>query len=123
VQDALGRAWERLDRGEVFHALDRWVLTVALNQVRSRFRRQRRELLVERVSESGRDADDAAAVIDLARVLARLPDRQRSSVVLHYYLDLSVADAAEVLGVTPGTVKTSLFRARATLADALDGHG
>jgi RNA polymerase sigma-70 factor (ECF subfamily) len=121
VQDALGRAWERLERGEEFRALDRWIVTVALNQVRSRFRRLRREELVDRITEAARRSDDGVAdQVDLARVLRRLPDRQRASVVLHYYLDLSVDEAADVMGVSPGTVKTSLHRARATLSGVLD---
>jgi RNA polymerase sigma-70 factor, ECF subfamily len=38
---------------------------------------------------------------------------------LRYFLDLSVDDIAAQLGVTSGTVKTSLHRARATLAEVL----
>ncbi len=119
VQEALVRAWERLERGEDFHALDRWVVTVALNLVRSRFRHLRREELVERVVEADGTGPATEDSVDLARALRRLPDRQRASVVLHYYLDLSVDDAAAVMGVAPGTVKTSLFRARQALAVGL----
>lgn len=117
VQDALGRAWERLERGDEIHALERWVVTVAFNQVRTRVRRTAREVLVDRIAERG--ADDARQDLDLARALRRLPHRQRASVVLHHYLDLSVDDAAAVMGVSPGTVKTSLSRARSSLAREL----
>jgi RNA polymerase sigma-70 factor, ECF subfamily len=123
VQDALGRAWERLERGEDIRALDRWVVTVAMNLVRSRFRRVRREQLVATVVDASRaGADSMADTVDLARALGRLPDRQRASVVLHYFLDLTVDAAAEAMGVSAGTVKTSLFRARQSLADGLDGR-
>lgn len=47
--------------------------------------------------------------------LAALPRRQREVAVLHYYLDLSVADVARSLQVSEGTVKTCLHRARASL--------
>ena len=46
----------------------------------------------------------------------RLPDRQRAAVALHYLEDLSVDEIAEILQVAPGTVKSSLFKARRTLA-------
>jgi RNA polymerase sigma-70 factor (ECF subfamily) len=48
-----------------------------------------------------------------------LPERQREIVLLHYYLDASVADTAAAMGISEGTVKTQLHRARAKLADAL----
>ena len=40
--------------------------------------------------------------------------------MLRYYEDLSEADIAELLGCSVGTVKSQLFKARATLAEALD---
>jgi len=53
------------------------------------------------------------------RAVRGLPKLQRRAVALHYLEDLSVAEAAEVLGVSIGTVKTSLSRARSSLAPSL----
>jgi RNA polymerase sigma-70 factor (ECF subfamily) len=123
VQDALARAWERSERGERIESLKAWVTKVALNLVRSGWRRA----LVERRHRSRARADERLAapprppddLLDLQRALAALPSRQREAVVLHYYLDLPVVQVASALGVTEGTVKTSLFRARHALALAL----
>ena len=49
------------------------------------------------------------------RVLAVLPVDQRAVVVLRHYLGLSEAQAAEALGIAPGTVKSRLSRAMKTL--------
>jgi len=57
--------------------------------------------------------------VDAMRALASLPRRQRQVTVLHYYLDLGVAEMAATLGVHEGTVKTSLHRARRALAATL----
>lgn len=54
--------------------------------------------------------------------LAALPRRQREATVLRYYLGLDVAEVATALGVTEGTAKTTLFRARQALAIALGDH-
>jgi DNA-directed RNA polymerase specialized sigma24 family protein len=48
-----------------------------------------------------------------------LPARQRAVLVLRYWADLSVAEAADVLGCSPGTVTSTASRAAARLAEAL----
>ena len=114
VHEALARAWER--GGRIEH-VERWVMAVALNLARNRWRRARRE-------ELGRDEDvpvDAVdgADVDLRRALAALPVRQREVVVLHYLLDKPVAEVAAIVGLSPGGTKHALFRARRSLAAAL----
>ncbi len=62
-----------------------------------------------------RDAD--RLVLDAVRAL---PRRQRECVILHYFADLGDVDVADTLGISAGSVKTHLHRARAALADALE---
>lgn len=54
---------------------------------------------------------DADASLDLRDALERLAPRQRATVVLRYYCDLSVEETAEVLACSPGTVKSQTARA------------
>jgi RNA polymerase sigma-70 factor, ECF subfamily len=117
VQEALARAWERDERGQRIESVEAWVTKVAMNLARSRWRRMRVE---RRHTESiAPIAEPSGDVIDLRRALDALPRRQRESTVLRYYLDLDVREIAETLGVSEGTVKTSLHRARRTLASVL----
>ena len=51
--------------------------------------------------------------------LTKLPRRQRQATVLRYYLGYDVAEIAQALGVSQGTIKTTLHRARHTMASAL----
>jgi RNA polymerase sigma factor (sigma-70 family) len=60
--------------------------------------------------------------VDVARALGSLPRRQREVAVLRYLLEMSTAEVAAALGITEGTVKSSLARARVHLADALAVH-
>jgi RNA polymerase sigma factor (sigma-70 family) len=62
-------------------------------------------------------ADEDA--IDLRRALTTLPRKQREAAVLRYYLGLDVAEVARTMGISEGTAKTSLFRARRKLATQL----
>ena len=121
VQDALLRAWQRSERGEEIESLNAWVTTVALNQARSGLRR----VLAERRARSRLGHDVSVATpsgerIDVERALTALPRRQREAVVLRYYLQFDTREVAAALSVNEGTVKSTLFRARATLAELLD---
>ncbi|MFP3907976.1 MAG: RNA polymerase sigma factor [Acidimicrobiales bacterium] len=49
-----------------------------------------------------------------------LPRRQRDCVVLHYFADLGDGDIAHTLGISTGSVKTHLHRARTSLAETLE---
>jgi len=68
------------------------------------------------------EADVLAVVRDraVAAAVAALPPRQRACVVLHYFAGLSDAEVAADLGVSVGSVKTHLHRARAALARRLE---
>jgi RNA polymerase sigma-70 factor (ECF subfamily) len=120
VAEALARAWERADRGEEIRSLPAWVTHTALNLSRSRLRRMRTEARATARSRKGESTPPASEErLDVERALARLPRRQREATVLRYYLGMDVAEVATVLGVSEGTIKTTLHRARHTLATAL----
>jgi RNA polymerase sigma-70 factor (ECF subfamily) len=119
VQEAFARAWERQARGQTIDDLPAWIVTVALNLVRSRFRRLRRISAshADPAGPSGGGLDEE--LIDLRDAVRALPARQAQCVVLHYLLGFEVRVIATTLRVSEGTVKTALTRARASLAASL----
>jgi RNA polymerase sigma-70 factor (ECF subfamily) len=126
VQEALARAWERSERGERIESLPGWVMTVAMNLVKTGIRsRVRERLALTRLAQGRTDPgvqemlDDSGDLVDLRRAMVTLTSRQRQVTILRYWLDLDVREVARLLGVDEGTVKTLLFRARRKLADAL----
>ena len=124
AQEALVRAWERVDQGQRFESMTAWITAVATNLIRSGIRRRLAERrALARVSRPGSRAAGQAALpdeaVDVARAIAALPRRQREALVLHYWLEFTVAEIAEVLGVSQGTVKSALHRGRRRLAQTL----
>jgi RNA polymerase sigma factor (sigma-70 family) len=63
-----------------------------------------------------REVDDRA---EFRWALAQLPARQRAVLVLRYSSDLPVAEVADILGCTEGTVTSTASRASARLAEIL----
>lgn len=94
----------------------------AMVRLSLRWRRRgwRAEVLFSRMPEA--DADDPYAASDLADAvrgaLQALPPQQRAVVVLRFYADLTVAETAEALGCSTGTVKSRTSRALAALRTA-----
>lgn len=73
----------------------------------------------ETAARALREVDDRA---EFRWALARLPARQRAVLVLRYWADLPVAEVADILGCTEGTVTSTASRAAAQMAEALAHH-
>lgn len=99
-----------------------WITVVASNRVRDRYRSRAAEArALERIGASDEAVDDVigALDIDVIAALNSLPLQQRQVCALHYLMDQSVETIAEGLGVSEGTIKTQLHRARKALAARL----
>jgi RNA polymerase sigma factor (sigma-70 family) len=64
-------------------------------------------------------ADDQDGALDMRAALAQLPPRQRATLVLRFYCDLTVEQAAELLGCSAGTVKSQTAKGLAALRGRL----
>jgi RNA polymerase sigma-70 factor (sigma-E family) len=73
--------------------------------------------------EAGLTTDRVTDRDSLAQLLQTLGPKQRAVVILRFYLDYSVEDTAEVLGVSAGTVKSQSARGLETLRAATSSPG
>lgn len=118
VQSALAKLyanWHRIDQSA---SPDGYARTVLVNTFISeeRGRRWKRIVLVRDV-EDGESAPqpDLDDVLDLRKAMIHLPARQRATLVLRYYSELSVDETAQILGCSAGTVKSQTSHALTTL--------
>jgi RNA polymerase sigma-70 factor (sigma-E family) len=115
VQDALTKVAVRWARLHDQHP-DAYARQVMIRTNISWWRRRRREVVVDvrdTPSPAGTAAVDRRLLLDHA--LAQLTPRQRATVVLRFYDDLSERDTAELMGVSIGTVKSQTHAALARL--------
>lgn len=110
--------WHRLD----VQNLDGYARTTLVNTFLAERRSPWRRVLLRTGPERAVRQVDMDAVLDLRHALAELPPRQRATVVLRYYCDLTVDQTAEELGCSPGTVKSQTARGLDTLRLALESH-
>ena len=92
----------------------------ALNRLLNRRRDRRRHV---GILEGVLAVDDSMldeSLLDLRREVQQLPPRMRAAVCLHYLADLSTAEVAAALGISVGTVKSSLHDARRRLRVSLE---
>lgn len=126
VQEAFIEAWRSLPGLREPDRFDAWMRRLLVRACSKGTRRGNRVDAVEiRLTPADEPAiDDAVRVVgihdELERGLARLSHEQRAVVVLVYYLDLPLADAAQAMGVPLGTAKSRLNRATSALRAAIE---
>jgi RNA polymerase sigma-70 factor (ECF subfamily) len=128
AQDAVLRAFGSLERFDPARPIRPWLKRITVNAAIDELRRERRqertrswmtELRVVAPFE-----DDPELLDSLVGAVRDLPERQRTVVVLHYWLDTGVEEIAAMLGIPIGTVLSRLSRARASLRERLEvEHG
>ncbi len=117
VQEAFVAAWRKWDSLRDESKRDSWVTTICVRQCL----RRRRGLLrwAQGAASSSLAAVDSVRfegrLVDLDRAQAKLPRQQRAALVLCYHHGYSADQCAGLMGVSPGTVRSHLARALATL--------
>ncbi|XVV01287.1 sigma-70 family RNA polymerase sigma factor [Actinosynnema sp. CA-248983] len=129
VQETLVRAWrnaEKLERDPVL--LRSWLFTVARRLViddrrKRSVRPQESELTPSDEAPARDEADRTLAAIVVAEAMNGLTEEHREAILETYLRDRTVGEAAAVLGVPPGTVKSRVYYALRALRRALQDRG
>jgi len=121
VAEAFTRAYGRWARVADHPSPTAWVIRTALNVYRSWWRRWRRERPSEGLAAAADPGGPGAGGIDvdIRRLVANLPSRQREVLALRVLADLSAHEVGAVLGIEPATVHVHMHRALQTLRRCL----
>ncbi len=132
AQEALVAAVGKLDGFRGDSSLRTWVYAIALNVCRRHLQKRRSgQRLIDVLQswlhlrgESSPRPEEATLALeaqgDVARAVRTLDEKHRLPVILRYYHDLPVAEIAQMLGISEGTVHSRLFTARERLRVRLE---
>src|SRR5262249_38133163 len=127
AQEVFLKAYRAIGRFRGDSAFSTWIYRIAVNACLN-FRAARKppsEPLDRDVADGAGGADARIERDELARqvreAVSRLPEKQRATLILKVYQDLTHEEVAGILGSTVGTVKANLFHALANLRKAMGG--
>lgn len=124
LQETLLRAWRHPEaRSDDGRWRQPWLFTVARNLAIDQLRTARQTQPVDERVDPGSPVDRMLDAAEVRQAIASLPDRLRSVLVEVYLRDRSGAQAAELLGIPVGTVKSRLFHALRALRQELHARG
>lgn len=141
LQECFLRVWTRADQWDGRGSFKAWLYRIAtnlaLNHLRSLRRRREQPLSIPNpwddddeehtvpawmVDDSALGPDQTLVQAERAeqvrRLVERLPEKKRAVFRLVHEMEMSIQDAADELGIAPGTVKSRLYYARKHLAQA-----
>lgn len=125
TQTTFLNAYRSLEQGVHPRKPSNWLLTIASNAIKQRFRsekaRPRQVALDDRIADASSD-DDGPTVGELLAALSRILPQQRQAIVLREFEGRSYKEIAGILGVTTSALETLLFRARRSLAEQLESQ-
>ncbi|MHC4582670.1 MAG: RNA polymerase sigma factor [Planctomycetota bacterium] len=119
TQESFFNAWHHIGQLRDGKALDSWLYRIAANVSRVYWRKHKHKEVVGieiiELSAATEDGYDRVGRYDqleeLAAAVGRLPVKLKETIILHYTQQLTIANAAEALGVKEGTFKSRLNRA------------
>lgn len=118
IEDTACQAWTHIRQLKKAEYAATWVTRILMNACMKQLKRESRLLPLDSLPEQ--PSADAYTPAELRDAVNRLPDELRAAVSVRYFGGMTVPEAACVLGLPEGTVKTRLRRALALLRMELE---
>lgn len=128
AQEVFFKLWGIADRWQPEARIDTWLHTVTHNLCLDRLRKNRESLpdeLPETIDKSPTPLEkhyQKQVSHTVEKALEELPERQRAAIVLFHYQELSIKDAAKILGISEDAMESRLIRGRKSLRQKLNNR-
>jgi RNA polymerase sigma factor (sigma-70 family) len=126
TQTTFMNAYRAYEAGERPRQPQNWLIAIAHNVCRQRFRQSQRRVeevaFDDTLAEAVVADDDAPTVEDIRRALGHLAFNQRAALVMRELEGRSYAEIAEILDLSVSAVETLIFRGRRALREQLEGR-
>src|SRR5205809_7694112 len=124
TQTTFMNAYRAIERGERPRAPQNWLIAIAHNVCRQRFRQTQRRPneveLNESLAEAAPEDEERISAEDIRRALGHLAFNQRAALVMRELEGRSYQEIARILGLSVSAVETLIFRARRALREQLE---
>lgn len=129
TQDAFIKAFQNIHQLHDSEKFGAWLAVIASNLARNYLKREKRMIITDDlplyeandlIDNTETEALRSLEIDRVRKAIKALPPEHYQVIVLQYYDDLKVEEIARLLKISPGTVKSRLFRARQKLADFLE---
>lgn len=129
TQETFLTVFRKADKYKAEAAFSTWLYRVTMNACYDHLRRTKRrqaDALPDGIDPADPSAGDPLEAVevrpDIEKALQQIPEEFRSAIVLVDLQGLAIDQAAEILGVPSGTIKSRVFRGRRQLAEILGNH-
>jgi len=114
TQETFIRAFRKYDQFRQDGPIRPWLARISVNLARSHYRKLKWQTLFGQVPERASDATAETPILrserqqELWQAVCKLPHKNREVILLHYYAELPLKEAAETLDIPLGTCKSRL---------------
>lgn len=135
VQDTFIQAFNKIDTLKDKDKFESWICAIAANLSKAKYNKKKKELLVQDDSEIipflyyDKSLDSPEDILEnkelkscIMEQINSLDNHYKQVVVLYYYLEQSYEEISKSLDISIGTVKSRLYRAKASIKEKLEKH-
>lgn len=125
AQDTFIKAYANIAQFKGMSAFSTWLFRIAYNVLYDHSKRKRQTCDIDTSGCANKlsEQSHAAAGLDIYGALARLGDKERTCITLQLVDGYPINDIAKITNMSPGTVKSHLFRGKNKLANYLRNNG
>lgn len=124
TQEALLKIYKHLPSFKGDSMLETWAQRIVTNVCMDQFRKRKKVVFIQEEAwhedrKAVREVERGAIAADLKQAIERLPDPQRTAIILRYVQEYNYQEIADAMQLPLNTVKSHLFRARKQLQEWL----